>query len=147
MKEATPFTTRFGLEKEASAAGLFIPPRSLSKTHDTDLRVYEGGDCEQKMQEKYDLREVLGVGSSSTVHRCISRATGDSFACKVIDCQHMDDKFKTMMYQFQTEIESLRELRHPGIITLYDVYIKPGSKIFIITELMEGKWFFSSPAS
>lgn len=136
MNEATPFTTRYGLENEASFRAPVPPTTELDPNQ---LQVYEGEDCEQKMQEKYDLREVLGVGSSSTVHRCILRATKESFACKVIDCQHMDEKFRAMMYQFQTEVESLRELRHPGIISLFDVYIKPGSKMFIITELLEGK--------
>lgn len=31
------------------------------------------------------LRPVTGVGSTSTVHRCVERATGKEFACKIID--------------------------------------------------------------
>ena len=47
-----------------------------------------------------------------------------------------------MMGQFQTEIQALQELRHPGIIRLYDVYIHAGDKIYIVMELMEGGELF-----
>ena len=46
--------------------------------------------------------------------------------------------FKGMKNQFLMEIDSLRQLKHPGIIQLYDVYITSGDKIFIIMELLEG---------
>jgi serine/threonine protein kinase len=125
--------TDFGLEKECSSTFLLAPPPAPGNG-----QVHEGPNCEKLLQEKYELREVLGVGSSSTVHRCVSRLTGESFACKVIDCQQMDERFQGMMHQFLTEIEALRQLSHPGIIRLYDVYITSGDKIFIIMELLEG---------
>jgi len=116
--------------------------------------VYEGPDAEAKLLETYDLLEVLGVGSTSTVHRCVKKKKTKSssldgeqqqeeqFACKVIDCQLIEERFQGMMAQFQTEIEALRKLQHPGIIRLYDVFIKTDDKIFIIMELMEGGELF-----
>ena len=35
--------------------------------------------------QKYDLREVLGRGVSSTVRRAVLKETGESFAAKIID--------------------------------------------------------------
>ena len=46
-----------------------------------------------------------------------------------------------MMEQFHTEIEALRNLHHPNIIQLLDVYITD-EKIFIVMELMEGGELF-----
>ena len=46
-----------------------------------------------------------------------------------------------MIEQFHTEIEALRSLHHPNIITLYDVYITE-EKIYIVMELMSGGELF-----
>jgi calcium/calmodulin-dependent protein kinase I len=43
--------------------------------------------------------------------------------------------------QFYTEIKTLRSLRHPNIIQLYDVFITQ-DKIYIIMELMSGGELF-----
>lgn len=63
------------------------------------------------------------------------------YACKIIDKFQMEDRFAGMMAQFQTEIEALRELQHPSIIGLYDVYLTE-DKIYIVMELMEGGELF-----
>ncbi|EEC50061.1 predicted protein, partial [Phaeodactylum tricornutum CCAP 1055/1] len=93
------------------------------------------------MQQKYALLEGLGVGSTSTVHRCVSKQNGQEYACKIIDCQLMEERFQGMMEQFQTEIDALRRLQHPSIIRLYDVFLAP-EKIYIVMELMEGGELF-----
>jgi serine/threonine protein kinase len=98
-------------------------------------------DAEKQMQAKYQLMEVLGVGSTSTCHRCVEKRTNMHYACKIIDKKLIEDRFQGMMEQFQTEIEALRSLTHPNIIQLLDVYITEG-KIFIIMELMEGGELF-----
>lgn len=113
-----------------------------AKTKEPDATIYEGDDCEERLNAKYEILEVLGVGSTSTVHRCVEKATGLEFSVKVIDCQLIDERFQGMMPQFQTEIESLRLLKHPGIIQLFDVYIKPNDKIYIVMELMRGGELF-----
>lgn len=85
--------------------------------------------------------EVLGVGSTSTVHRCLNKNVDNFYACKIIDKYQMEDRFAGMMAQFQTEIEALRQLQHPNIIRLYDVYLTE-DKIYIVMELMEGGELF-----
>lgn len=85
--------------------------------------------------------EVLGVGSTSTCHRCVHKVTDIHYACKIIDKRLIEDRFQGMMDQFQTEIEALRNLNHPNIIHLLDVFITE-EKIFIVMELMEGGELF-----
>lgn len=85
--------------------------------------------------------EVLGVGSTSTCHRCLHKELNESFACKIIDKRELEERFQGLMAQFHTEIEALRSLQHPNIIRLYDVYISPHS-IYIVMELMEGGELF-----
>eukprot|EP00980_Cylindrotheca_fusiformis_P004814 scaffold1028_cov135-Cylindrotheca_fusiformis.AAC.24 len=124
----------FGIEKEV------IKPKPV-KENESRAQVYEGHDAEAQMQAKYQLMEVLGVGSTSTCHRCIEKRTNLHYACKIIDKKLIEERFQGMMEQFHTEIEALRSLDHPNIIQLLDVYITDG-KIFIIMELMEGGELF-----
>lgn len=85
--------------------------------------------------------EELGVGSTSVCHRCVNKRSDIHYACKIIDKRLIEERFYGMMKQFQTEIEALRELQHPNIIQLYDVFITE-EKIFIVMELMEGGELF-----
>jgi serine/threonine protein kinase len=136
----------FGLEKEPLGASVSnennapIGARSQGQ-EEINTMIHDGPDCERLLHAKYQLMEVLGVGSTSAVHRCVNKATDQHFACKVIDCEQMEERFAGMMAQFQTEVEALKNLRHSGIIRLYDVYLT-GSKIFIVMELMEGGELF-----
>jgi serine/threonine protein kinase len=139
----------------------FIPPSSSqnnnknndeNNNHHPHNIVHDGPHAEQELHTKYQLLEVLGVGSTSTVHRCClqSAASNDSqaqaalqyYACKIIDCQLIEERFQNMMGQFQTEILALQELRHDHIVRLLDVYLVEGDKIYIIMELMEGGELF-----
>ncbi|KAL7559111.1 hypothetical protein ACA910_017522 [Epithemia clementina (nom. ined.)] len=104
-------------------------------------QVYEGRDSEKRLRAKYELLEVMGVGSTSAVHRCRNRKTRKEYACKIIDCKLIEQRFRGMMAQFRTEIDALRQLDHPGIIRLFDVFISR-EKIYIVMELMEGGELF-----
>lgn len=116
-------------------------------------------NAESSLYQKYEICEILGVGSTSICHRCVDLATNTSRACKIVDKLEIDHlggtgssgggtgssggsfQKNTMMAQFLTEIDTLRSLHHPNIIELYDVYISP-DKIYIIMELMEGGELF-----
>jgi len=126
-----------GLEKETEC---FLPPKPPSNNQ--DVQIHEGKNSEKQLLKKYELFEVLGVGSTSTCHRCRARSTGAELACKIIDKSTVSDRFQGMMDQFKTEIQALKQLRrHPNIIRLYDVYISD-EKLWIVMELMEGGELF-----
>mmetsp|Transcript_4581 Transcript_4581/g.8837 ORF Transcript_4581/g.8837 Transcript_4581/m.8837 type:complete len:323 (-) Transcript_4581:821-1789(-) len=103
--------------------------------------IYSGDDGEQRLMKKYQMCEVLGVGSTSVCHRCVDRNTGRSYACKIIDKVQIEQRFEGMIDQFHTEIEALKSLNHPNIIKLYDVYTT-SNKIYIVMELMAGGELF-----
>ena len=133
-KNGKPPIGRFlppGFEKEPS--GLLSDSGSAG--------VYEGPESEALLHAKYELLEAVGVGSTSTVHRCVRRSDSTEYACKVIDVQTMEERFQGMLAQFQTEIAALRQLQHPNIIQLYDVYLT-GEKIYIVMEMMQGGEIF-----
>lgn len=147
-----------GLEKEESNMFPYerqnnqMSNNSASKSHQQHhqpqqqhssptAEIHDGKNAESQLYSKYDICEVLGVGSTSTCHRCIEITSGESRACKIIDKTEIDPKYQTMMDQFYMEIKTLRSLQHPNIIQLYDVYITE-DKIYIIMELMNGGELF-----
>lgn len=127
------FSSKYkGLEKEVIVQ---------DKPKGVGAEIHEGKDAEALLHEKYTLMEELGVGSTSVCHRCVNKRSDIHYACKIIDKRLIEERFYGMMKQFQTEIEALRELQHPNIIQLYDVFITE-EKIFIVMELMEGGELF-----
>ena len=89
---------------------------------------------------KYEMREVIGVGSTSTCHKIVNKQHNKLFACKVIDKRQVDLKFSGLLDQFQMEIRVLKQLRHPNIIHLEDVY-ETNEKIYMVqlpTTLFDG---------
>jgi len=103
--------------------------------------IHDGLDGERKFMKKYEMCEVLGVGSTSICHRCINKKNRKSFACKIIDKIQIEQRFAGMIEQFHSEIDALQKLSHPNIIKLYDVYTTK-SKIYIVMELMGGGELF-----
>lgn len=53
---------------------------------------------------KYDLKEEIGVGSTSKCYRCSRKSDGQNFACKVIDKRQVEVKFTGLLDQFFVEI-------------------------------------------
>mmetsp|Transcript_43700 Transcript_43700/g.49565 ORF Transcript_43700/g.49565 Transcript_43700/m.49565 type:complete len:491 (+) Transcript_43700:509-1981(+) len=137
-----------GLEREPSTVTVFPPKNHNSNNNDSDFETYQGKDSEKKMFLKYELLEVLGIGSTSTVYRCQNRLTKLIYACKVIDSKQQNQEYNKDenndgIEQFHVEIDAMRELRHhPNIIKIYDVYLSGEDKIYIIMEHMEGGELF-----
>ena len=53
---------------------------------------------------KYELKEEIGVGSTSKCYRCSRKSDGQNFACKVIDKRQVEVKFTGLLDQFFVEI-------------------------------------------
>jgi serine/threonine protein kinase len=99
-------------------------------------------DAEEELHRMYEILEVVGVGSTSSCHRCIVRETGEARACKLIDKYTLEERFQGMLDQLTVEIDALRQLRgHPNIIKLYDVFFAP-NQIVIVMEYMQGGELF-----
>lgn len=109
----------------------------------------KGGDKNKKEKaayqaeffKKYDLKEVIGVGSTGTCHRCKRKSDSKDFACKIIDKRQIEVKFTGLLDQFYVEIRVLSDLKHPNIIKLEDVF-ETADRIFIIMEVMNGGELF-----
>jgi hypothetical protein len=54
---------------------------------------------------KYDLKEEIGLGSTSKCYKCTRKSDGQEFACKVIDKRQVEVKFSGLLDQFFVEIK------------------------------------------
>lgn len=93
-------------------------------------------DAAKEFYAKYEPKEVLGRGISSTVRRCIEKETGNEFAAKIIDLSS-DSEGEAQAMQEATiqEVNILRMVAgHPYIIDLHDVF-ESSTFIFLVFEL------------
>ena len=85
--------------------------------------------------ENYTRLEQIGRGSFGTVHKIKRKSDGQIMVWKELDYGKMSDKEKQLVV---SEVNILRELRHPYILRYHDRIIdKKSTKLFIIVEHCE----------
>eukprot|EP01097_Dermamoeba_algensis_P001776 TRINITY_DN1673_c0_g2_i2.p1 TRINITY_DN1673_c0_g2~~TRINITY_DN1673_c0_g2_i2.p1 ORF type:complete len:478 (+),score=133.20 TRINITY_DN1673_c0_g2_i2:50-1483(+) len=105
---------------------------------------YSEGEEETELEFKRDFRgnydvvePPLGKGTFSTVYKAKNKATGEAVAAKIIS------KATTQKYQhfLQREIEIMKDLNHPNIVKLDEVY-EDENELVLIFELVQGQELF-----
>ena len=94
-------------------------------------------DIATAFYQKYEPKEILGKGISSTVRRAVSKENGESYAVKIIDVSQelVDSDGLNLREQTMREINILRTVAgHENIIELLDVF-ESSTYIFLIFEL------------
>lgn len=86
----------------------------------------------------YKIEGTIGRGSFATVKKAKFRDTGERFAVKVLSKKKMNDEDKVAM---QNEIEILKQLDHPNIVKLIDVF-EDERHWCLVMELMQGGELF-----
>lgn len=90
----------------------------------------------RRIEAFYDMREVLGDGTSGQVRRAIHRQTGEAFAVKIIALRRNRQFVDST--QMEQEASILRSLDHPYIVKLVDVFVNPGIAMYLVMELLHG---------
>jgi len=102
-----------------------------------DMDTLPADDIASAFYEKYEPKEILGKGVSSTVRRAVLKETGEEFAVKIIDVSQslVDSDGLNLREQTLREIEILRLVAgHENIIQLIDVF-ESATYIFLVFEL------------
>lgn len=93
----------------------------------------------RRIENFYDMREVLGDGTSGQVRRAIHRQSGEERAVKIISLRrHVDTSI------MEREVKLLQSLDHPYIVKLVEVFVRPGVAMFLVMELVKGGDLFDS---
>jgi len=89
--------------------------------------------------EHYELHETIGSGSFSVVKRATERKTGAHRAVKIVEKERLkSDRQKARMLN---EIQIMRKLHHPNLVTLYEV-IETHYHIYLVMEMLTGGELF-----
>ncbi|XP_053693123.1 phosphorylase b kinase gamma catalytic chain, skeletal muscle/heart isoform isoform X3 [Sabethes cyaneus] len=106
----------------------------MAKDEEDDL--LPDKDAAKGFYAKYEPKEILGRGISSTVRRCIEKETGKEFAAKIIDLGAAESNDSNHMLEAtRQEIQILRQVMgHKYIIELQDVF-ESDAFIFLVFEL------------
>uniref|UniRef100_A0A7S0G5Q7 Non-specific serine/threonine protein kinase n=1 Tax=Rhodosorus marinus TaxID=101924 RepID=A0A7S0G5Q7_9RHOD len=87
----------------------------------------------------YNMDQHLGSGSYGDVYRASQKSTGEKVAIKRIS----KIKFGTCEMKFlRREISITRKLRHPNIVSTFDIFDSKDT-LYIVMEYMPGGEFFS----
>ncbi|XP_035829689.1 serine/arginine repetitive matrix protein 2 [Aplysia californica] len=117
-----------------------VPPELLCELHALG---HENEDLSADVvyalhAHKFEIKELLGKGISSTVRRVTEKTTSIEYAVKIIDIS--GEKGEGLQVE-QTKKDTYREIRilrmcgeHPNIIELHDVFETP-TFIFLVFEI------------
>jgi hypothetical protein len=114
----------------------FPIPAGRAVQHSISSLQHRVSPIHRRVEEDYDIRDLLGSGTVGQVRRAIHRQTGQERAVKII-------KSRGLVQQDPLELEAeatiLRELQHPYIVQLADVYTSSkDSTVYIVMELLHG---------
>lgn len=84
-----------------------------------------------------DVVDLLGVGSYGKVYKIKHKKTGQIRALKVISKQQLKNNYNEK--EIENEIEVLKNVCHPNIIKLYEVYNDPESYYLLNEYCSEGE--------
>ncbi|ELP94242.1 hypothetical protein EIN_186790 [Entamoeba invadens IP1] len=156
----------FKLE-DLSTNGTYLNKRHIQKGESVVLRVYDeitlldpkamkdkcvtytfiDNDFERKeielggAQTKYDFLEFLGKGNFGVVKKVRNIETGKICAMKIIDISSAREKGEDNLIRRECDI--LRQVDHPSIIKLYDVF-ETRMYVYIVMEYIGGGNLFQA---
>ena len=134
MRQASGRRARLQQQAETRPSG---PPVPGHQQHQ-----HQRQEGPRRVQDHYDIRDLLGSGTCGEVRRCINRRTGEELAVKVIPTagrgrmpamrQHMSDA------AIRAEAGILQALDHPYIVKLVDVFVAPNQAVYLVMEMLRG---------
>ncbi|XP_023585477.1 death-associated protein kinase 2 [Trichechus manatus latirostris] len=97
---------------------------------------------QQKVEDFYDIGEELGSGQFAIVKKCREKSTGLEYAAKFIKKrQSLASRRGVRREEIEREVSILRQVLHPNVITLHDVY-ENRTDVVLILELVSGGELF-----
>jgi hypothetical protein len=85
---------------------------------------------------KYDVLDVIGRGGMGVIYKGVDPGIGRIVAIKMITGAFADDP--ELLHRFYREAQSVGNLQHPNIVTIYDLGVEDGSP-YLVMEFLEGE--------
>lgn len=93
---------------------------------------------DRDLKEDYKIESVIGQGNYSKVRRGRNKATGEKVAIKIISKSKLSPED---LADLKNEIDILKQVDHPNIVKLIDVY-EDAKNFSLVMELMRGGELF-----
>lgn len=89
------------------------------------------------IKDRYKLVQLLGRGSMGAVYRAKTKGSSSEVAIKVLHT-HLANNRESLK-RFHHEAKASSRLRHPHIVSIYDVGVIPNGQPYIAMELLKGR--------
>ncbi|XP_061528302.1 death-associated protein kinase 1 isoform X3 [Phycodurus eques] len=97
---------------------------------------------QENVEEFYEIGEELGSGQFAVVRRCRQRNTATEYAAKFIKKRRSKSSRRGVTREdIEREVNILKEIQHPNIITLHEVF-ENKADVILILELVAGGELF-----
>ncbi|XP_046760593.1 death-associated protein kinase 3 isoform X2 [Gallus gallus] len=97
---------------------------------------------QESVEDFYEMGEELGSGQFAIVRKCRERKTGVEYAAKFIKKRRLSSSRRGVSREeIEREVDILREIQHPNIITLHDIF-ENKTDVVLILELVSGGELF-----
>lgn len=91
-----------------------------------------------KFKDHYSIGKIIGTGALGEVRKCKHKATDILRAVKIIKKAEMNE---TEQNFFEGELATLKQLDHPNIIKIYEMF-EDNRCYYLVTELCKGGELF-----
>jgi tetratricopeptide (TPR) repeat protein len=92
---------------------------------------------DQRINDRYHVRAVLGQGGMACVYRALDILTGQDVALKLLMPRSEPDQRAESIAIFEREFHTLAELRHPCVIKVHDYGVTDSGPYYTM-ELLDG---------
>eukprot|EP00123_Amoebidium_parasiticum_P008600 comp18910_c0_seq1/m.21055 comp18910_c0_seq1/g.21055 ORF comp18910_c0_seq1/g.21055 comp18910_c0_seq1/m.21055 type:complete len:624 (-) comp18910_c0_seq1:444-2315(-) len=96
--------------------------------------------AKEKRMGPFLLKKVLGKGSTGHVRLGVHKDTGLEVAVKIISKKRLSIE-KDLQHKVEREIAILKLIKHPHVLSLYDVY-ESDHNLYLVLEYVEGGELF-----
>uniref|UniRef100_A0A7N8XXS4 non-specific serine/threonine protein kinase n=1 Tax=Mastacembelus armatus TaxID=205130 RepID=A0A7N8XXS4_9TELE len=97
---------------------------------------------QENVEDFYEIGDELGSGQFAVVRRCRRRSTGLEYAAKFIKKRRSKSSRRGVTREdIEREVNILKEIQHPNIITLHEVF-ENKAEVILILELVAGGELF-----
>ncbi|XP_048358888.1 death-associated protein kinase 1 [Sphaerodactylus townsendi] len=97
---------------------------------------------QENLDDYYEIGEELGSGQFAVVRKCREKSTGTQYAAKFIKKRRTKSSRRGVSREdIEREVNILKQIQHPNVITLYDVY-ESKVDVILILELVAGGELF-----
>jgi len=100
------------------------------------LQVIEMPNSTPRQLGKYEVLEIVGRGGMGVVYKAVDPAIGRLVGIKMMTGAVVNDP--SLLKRFYREAQSVGKLRHPNIVTVYDLGIQEAMP-YLVMEFLEGE--------